>query len=476
MSFHEGNGILVRLVLQTLITRRGRLSARFQGRVPERPRRIPRGRKAEPGKGGKDGARDCRAVPLPAPRCPVASSGKSGVLIRPGRLRRRPQRRTGRRGRVVLGTGRGGWPWAPAARAPAGSAATAERPAALPLFLLATAHADKVPSGVRRPVFRTCALGKRGGCRSLEAPEGVGRRRCPGSDALSRAVDQRVKSLSSVLSRYQGFNGEDGGSKNCFGRSGAVLYIQVPVGTLVKEGNRVVADLAHLGDQYIAALGGAGGKGNRFFLANDNRAPVTCTPGQPGQQRVLHLELKTVAHAGMVGFPNAGKSSLLRALSNARPAVAAYPFTTLKPHVGIVHYEGHQQIAVADIPGLIRGAHQNRGLGSAFLRHIERCRFLLFVVDLSLSEPWTQVDDLKYELEMYEEGLSERPHAIIANKIDLPEARANLSQLRDHLGQEVIALSAVTGENLEQLLLHLKVLYDAYLEAERGRGREPLKW
>ncbi|XP_032113008.1 mitochondrial ribosome-associated GTPase 2 isoform X4 [Cebus imitator] len=178
----------------------------------------------------------------------------------------------------------------------------------------------------------------------------------------------------------------------------------------------------------------------------------------------------------MVGFPNAGKSSLLRALSNARPAVAAYPFTTLKPHVGIVHYEGHQQIAVADIPGLIRGAHQNRGLGSAFLRHIERCRFLLFVVDLSLSEPWTQVDDLKYELEMYEEGLSERPHAIIANKIDLPEARANLSQLRDHLGQEVIALSAVTGENLEQLLLHLKVLYDAYLEAERGRGREPLKW
>ncbi|XP_002747783.1 mitochondrial ribosome-associated GTPase 2 isoform X7 [Callithrix jacchus] len=289
-------------------------------------------------------------------------------------------------------------------------------------------------------------------------------------------VDQQVKSLSSVLSRYQGFNGEDGGSKNCFGRSGAVLYIQVPVGTLVKEGNRVVADLAHLGDEYIAALGGAGGKGNRFFLANDNRAPVTCTPGQPGQQRVLHLELKTVAHAGMVGFPNAGKSSLLRALSNARPAVASYPFTTLKPHVGIVHYEGHQQIAVADIPGLIRGAHQNRGLGSAFLRHIERCCFLLFVVDLSLPEPWTQVDDLKYELEMYEEGLSERPHAIVANKIDLPEAQANLSQLRDHMGQEVIALSAVTGENLEQLLLHLKVLYDAYMEAKLGQGCKPLRW
>ncbi|XP_076973196.1 mitochondrial ribosome-associated GTPase 2 [Tamandua tetradactyla] len=289
-------------------------------------------------------------------------------------------------------------------------------------------------------------------------------------------VDRQMKSLSSVLSRYQGFNGEDGGRKNCYGRNGRPLYVQVPLGTLVKEGGEVVADLCCPGDEYVAALGGMGGKGNRFFLANDNRAPVTCTPGQPGQERVLLLELKTVAHAGLVGFPNAGKSSLLRAVSNARPTVAPYPFTTLNPHVGIIHYEGYQQIAVADIPGIIRGAHRNRGLGLAFLRHIERCHFLLFVVDLSLPEPWTQIEALKYELEKYGKGLSERPHVIVGNKADLPEARAHLPELRARLGQRVIALSATTGQNLEELLLHLKELHDQVAGAELSQGRESLRW
>ncbi|XP_039720675.1 mitochondrial ribosome-associated GTPase 2 isoform X2 [Pteropus medius] len=296
-----------------------------------------------------------------------------------------------------------------------------------------------------------------------------------GGDVILRA-DGQVKSLSSVLSQYRGFHGEDGGRKNCFGRSGALLYIRVPAGTVVKEGNTVLADLSCPGDEYIAARGGAGGKGNRFFLANDNRAPMTCTPGQPGQERVLLLELKTMAHAGMVGFPNAGKSSLLRAISNAKPAVAAYPFTTLGPHVGIVHYEDHQQVAVADVPGIIRGAHRNRGLGLAFLRHIERCGFLLFVVDLSAPEPWAQVDHLKYELEQYEEGLSERPHVIVANKIDLPEARAKLPELRARLGPTAIALSAATGENLEELLLRLKELHERHVAAELQRGRRPLRW
>ncbi|XP_006873457.1 PREDICTED: mitochondrial ribosome-associated GTPase 2 [Chrysochloris asiatica] len=283
-------------------------------------------------------------------------------------------------------------------------------------------------------------------------------------------VDRQLKSLSAVLSRYQGFHGEDGGRKNCFGRNGGPLYIRVPLGTLVKEGEDTVADLSGPDDEFIAALGGAGGKGNRFFLANDNRAPMTCTPGQAGQERVLFLELKTVAHAGMVGFPNAGKSSLLRAISNARPAVAAYPFTTLKPHVGVVHYEDHQQVTVADIPGIIRGAHQNRGLGLAFLRHIERCHFLLFVLDLSVPEPWVQFQDLKTELDKYEAGLSQRPHVIVANKIDLLEARARLPELQARLGQPLTPLSAVTGENLEALLLRLKELHDCTTAGRRQSG------
>ncbi|XP_047709405.1 mitochondrial ribosome-associated GTPase 2 isoform X2 [Prionailurus viverrinus] len=297
--------------------------------------------------------------------------------------------------------------------------------------------------------------------------------RRPGTCVLA---DQQVKSLSSVLSRYQGFHGQAGGRKNCSGRGGAVLYIRVPVGTLVKEGSEVVADLSCPGAEYVAARGGAGGKGNRFFLANDNRAPVTCTPGQPGQERVLFLELKTVAHAGMVGFPNAGKSSLLRAISNARPAVASYPFTTLKPHVGIVRCDDHQQIAVADIPGIVRGAHRNRGLGSAFLRHIERCRFLLFVVDLSEPEPWTQLEDLKWELEQHEAGLSQRPHVVVANKVDLPEARAAVPWLRARLGPSAVALSAATGENVEALLLRLQELHRQHEATELQHGRQPLRW
>ncbi|XP_040920284.1 mitochondrial ribosome-associated GTPase 2 [Toxotes jaculatrix] len=288
-------------------------------------------------------------------------------------------------------------------------------------------------------------------------------------------ADRFVKSLAQVFPVYKGEDGQSGGSKNCYGRNGNSTYISVPLGTVVKEQGKTIIDLSEHGQEYLAVFGGAGGKGNRFFLSNENRAPMTATSGMPGEERVLQLELRTMAHAGLVGFPNAGKSSLLRAISNAKPAVAAYPFTTLNPHVGIVNYRDHEQVAVADIPGIIRGAHLNRGLGISFLRHIERCRFLLFVLDLSTPEPWTQLQHLRYELDQYEPGLSQRPQAIIANKMDLPEAREKLETLRSHVTKRVIPVSALTGQNTEELILHLRELYDGYFQGEGGEERKPTR-
>ncbi|KAM8830153.1 mitochondrial ribosome-associated GTPase 2-like [Synchiropus picturatus] len=286
-----------------------------------------------------------------------------------------------------------------------------------------------------------------------------------------------IKSLAQIVPVYKGEDGEPGRSKNCYGKNGSPTYISVPVGTVVKEEGKTVVDLSQHGQEYVAVFGGAGGKGNRFFLSNENRAPVMSTPGEAGEERVLQLELRTMAHAGLVGFPNAGKSSLLRAISNARPAVAAYPFTTLNPHVGIVQYRDHEQVAVADIPGIIQGAHLNRGLGMAFLRHIERCRFLLFVLDLSAPEPWTHLDQLRFELDQYEPGLSQRPQAIVGNKMDLPEARDNLVSLKSRVTHKVIPVSALTGQNTEELILHLRQLYDGYVQGEGSRGRHTIvRW
>ncbi|XP_051516411.1 mitochondrial ribosome-associated GTPase 2 isoform X1 [Myxocyprinus asiaticus] len=295
-----------------------------------------------------------------------------------------------------------------------------------------------------------------------------------GGDIIIK-VDQKVKSLSSLSAVYYGKKGEGGSSKNCYGRNGSPTYISVPIGTIVKEEGGIVADLSQHGLLYTAAYGGAGGKGNRFFLSNENRAPMTATPGEKGQERVVQLELQTVAHAGLVGFPNAGKSSLLRAISNARPVVAAYPFTTLNPHVGIVKYRDHEQVAVADIPGLIPGAHLNRGLGISFLRHIERCRVLLYVLDMSLPNPCEQLQQLSFELEQYKPHLSCRPHAIVANKMDLPNTWKNLKALRSHVHQRVIPISALTGDNTEELILHLRQLYDSHAQSSSNSRLLPRK-
>lgn len=282
-------------------------------------------------------------------------------------------------------------------------------------------------------------------------------------------ADTGLNSLSSVKSLYVGESGGKGQSKHCTGKNAEHTVVKVPIGTFFRDAtSQVVADLKKHEDFFVAARGGAGGKGNYFFLSNENRAPVTYEEGGKGEESLLFAELRVIAQFGMVGFPNAGKSSLLRALSRAVPKVAAYPFTTLFPHLGVIEYEDYEQVVVADIPGLLDGAHLNYGLGFSFLRHIERCRCLLYVIDLSLSKPWTQLDDLRNELDKYQSGLSARPHIIVANKLDLPMAEKNLRELEEHIqgsSSLILAVSAKKRTNTDQLICTIRDFYDD-LESE----------
>jgi GTP-binding protein len=215
----------------------------------------------------------------------------------------------------------------------------------------------------------------------------------------------------------------------------------------------LIIDLAEPEQRFVLCRGGIGGKGNTHFKSSTNQTPLEAVPGTPGDEGWYYLELRKIADAGLVGFPNAGKSTLLRALSAARPKVAAYPFTTLKPMVGVVELDGYRRATVADIPGLIEGAHANVGLGHEFLRHITRCRLLLFVVDLAAvdgRDPVSDIQMLRTEVKLYDEELSTRPWLIIANKIDLPESEEALNVLRARFPKvEILPICAETGEGIE---------------------------
>jgi GTP-binding protein len=216
-----------------------------------------------------------------------------------------------------------------------------------------------------------------------------------------------------------------------------------------------LVDLAIEGQEFILAQGGKGGKGNVHFKSSRNRAPIQYTEGEEGEQGHFLLELRTIADAGLVGYPNAGKSTLLTKISAARSKIAPYPFTTLHPIVGVVDFPGYQRATVADIPGLIEGAHRNVGLGHDFLRHITRCKVLIFVVDVAGSEarnPIEDVQNLRREIDLYDARLSQRPWFIVANKMDLPGAGENLEALsRRFPSVEIVPLSAVTGEGMDEL-------------------------
>jgi len=304
-----------------------------------------------------------------------------------------------------------------------------------------------------------------------------------GGNVILRA-DRHVDNLANLFYEplIKAKNGEHGMGKKMSGRAGAHKIVKVPVGTVVwlteeKErptsnvelatpnsaqfeiGNwqsaSPVVDLTRDGQKFVLCRGGAGGKGNVHFKSSRNRAPRQYTEGEEGGQGHFLLELRTIADAGLVGYPNAGKSTLLRKISAARPKVAAYPFTTLHPIVGVIEFPGYRRATVADIPGLIEGAHRGLGLGHEFLRHIARCRVLVFVVDVAGSEGRNPVEDLqnlRREIDLYDPTLSSRAWFVVGNKMDLPGAKKNLKVLQERFPKlQIIPTSAAEGEGIDDL-------------------------
>ena len=269
---------------------------------------------------------------------------------------------------------------------------------------------------------------------------------------------------------FKAEDGERGGPKNMTGAAGHDRIIQVPCGTTVydAETDEVIGDLVNPHQTLLVAQGGKGGLGNKHFLSNRNRAPEHALPGLPGEQRLLRLELKLLAEVGIIGLPNAGKSTLISALSAARPKVADYPFTTLVPNLGVVRKPTGDGTVFADIPGLIEGAHLGTGLGHDFLRHIERTRLLLHLIDATQPDPIAAYHTIQTELEAYGRGLSDRPQIVAFNKIDaiaIEQVEANAAELRSITQAPVFVISAVARTGLDALLQQIWPMLDAAAEA-----------
>lgn len=258
---------------------------------------------------------------------------------------------------------------------------------------------------------------------------------------------------------YRAENGQPGAGANKHGRNGANEVIRVPPGTVVRDAatGEVLADLVSPGQSAIVARGGKGGRGNARFATPTRQAPRFAQPGTPGEERWLELELKLLADVGLVGLPNVGKSTLISRISAARPKIADYPFTTLVPNLGVVDAGDGKSFVVADIPGLIEGAHAGAGLGHEFLRHVERTRVLVHVLDLAAldRDPVRDFEVVERELRLYSPELTARPTLVAANKIDVPQGRSRLDRVQEALGSRglrIYAISAVTGEGVRELV------------------------
>jgi GTP-binding protein len=261
----------------------------------------------------------------------------------------------------------------------------------------------------------------------------------------------------SYLRHFRAGRGQHGMGSDKNGRSGEDKIIEVPMGTLVmdQETGELLADMSADGQEFIAAQGGRGGKGNKHFATSTNRTPRIAQEGEEGEKRTLTLELKLLADVGLIGLPNAGKSSLVAAASAARPKIADYPFTTLVPQLGVAQASEGDPFTMADIPGLVEGAHKGAGLGLQFLKHVERTRLFVFVVDMSADDPAYDLAVVRAELEAYDPLLAQRAGLVAANKMDLPEAEERLADFQATVEAEglgVFAISAREGDGVRELI------------------------
>ncbi|NJD01189.1 MAG: GTPase ObgE [Ruminiclostridium sp.] len=277
-------------------------------------------------------------------------------------------------------------------------------------------------------------------------------------------VDEGLRTLIDFKykRKYMAESGENGGAGNCSGKSGRDLVIKVPPGTIIKDENtsHILADMTKSSQQVILAKGGKGGAGNQHFATSTRQVPSFAKNGDAGEEFSVILELKLLADVGLVGFPNAGKSTILSNSSAAKPKIADYPFTTLEPNLGVVNLEGITSFIIADIPGLIEGAHEGVGLGHEFLKHIERTKLLVHVVDVAAvdgREPLKDFEVINNELKQYNPKLAERMQVVAANKVDLPRGKENLPEFTNTLekdGYKVFPISAATGSGMRELMLY----------------------
>ncbi len=287
-----------------------------------------------------------------------------------------------------------------------------------------------------------------------------------GGDLILK-VNRKLNTLANFrhISRYIAEDGKKGGVNNMTGKSAPDLILEVPPGTIVRDAgtDELIGDLVTDGQELVVAKGGRGGRGNTHFVSASRQAPKIAEKGAPAEERRLKLELKLVADVGIVGVPNAGKSSFLAAVTNATPKIANYPFTTIEPNLGVAELDMEHSLVLSDVPGLIEGAHMGVGLGDSFLRHIQRTKVLLHMLDGLAEDPLADFDQINQEMALFDERLADKPQLVAYNKMDIPEAAERWPEVRDELrarGYQVMAISAATGSEVRPVLWKLIELLD----------------